>query len=449
MFYQIIGITILGLAVLPAAGCAAIIPWRFEIGKSWYPAPLKMIYPAAVWPLTVVSFMAAIGGIVLALAATEFTVIWYMSLFLTLIALGAGIAHASYIRRVTRPHTGFAETFGADWKHKLPADNRMLSQRWLPFRYSHGRVIRKREAAIWAFKESERERYLLADIWQPAEDTKPTGVAFLFFHGSAWHFFDKGAGTDPMFRHLAAQGHVIIDVAYRLAPEVDLIGMTTDVKRAVIWAKENAVRLGIDPAKIVVGGASAGGHISLLAAYGHDHPDFTPDELKGRDASVAGVISLYGLSDLRAYLSHHGGRATITGKPAEEAAPVLFNALNAEQMMMNLCGGMPDSAAPMFDLADVKNHVNREAPPTLIFQGEFDFITPKAATIQLVERLRDYSVPVIYVEMHKTEHAWDVITSMANEAFPRLRIPAFLDSQYAPPTRAALYDIERFLACLA
>lgn len=447
MFYQIFGVCMLGLVALLTLGYTAIIPWRFEIGKSWYPIPLKMTYPAVVWPLTVVSFAVALWGLILALTATEFKVIWYLSLIVTFIGAGAGITHAGYIRRVTRPHNGFAEAFGTNWMHKLRTDNGMLSRRWLPFRYSHSRAVRKSEEVIWTFEEAERQ--LLADIWQPAEEMKTTGIAFIYFHGSAWHFFDKDVGTEPMFRHLAAQGHVIIDVAYRLAPEVDLIGMTTDVKRAVIWTKQNAARLGIDPSKVVVGGASAGGHIALLAAYGHDHPAFTPEDLKGLSASVAGAISLYAPSDLRAYLAHHGGRLTITGKPATAVGPVHFDSMSAEQMMMNLCGGMPDVASPMFDLADVKSHVTREAPPTLVFQGEFDFITPRAATIQLVERLKDFSVPVIYVEMYHTEHAWDVITSMANRVFPRPLIPSLFNSQYAPPTRAALYDIERFLGYLS
>ena len=51
---------------------------------------------------------------------------------------------------------------------------------------------------------------------------------------------------DPTFRHLAAQGHVVMDVSYRLAPEADLLGMVGDVKRSVAWLKANAARYGVD-----------------------------------------------------------------------------------------------------------------------------------------------------------------------------------------------------------
>jgi acetyl esterase/lipase len=67
------------------------------------------------------------------------------------------------------------------------------------------------------------ERQLLCDLWQPPENVPPSGLAFIYMHGSAWYLLDKDVGTRPFFSHLAAQGHVVMDVAYRLAPETDTI----------------------------------------------------------------------------------------------------------------------------------------------------------------------------------------------------------------------------------
>jgi acetyl esterase/lipase len=39
--------------------------------------------------------------------------------------------------------------------------------------------------------------------------------------------------TESWFRHLVAQGHVVMDVSYRLIPETNVPGMQGDVKRAV------------------------------------------------------------------------------------------------------------------------------------------------------------------------------------------------------------------------
>lgn len=113
--------------------------------------------------------------------------------------------------RVIAPHDSFAQAFGPDWQSNLsPAlTARMLPRRWSPFRYPDRPVRVKRDEVIWTFPADERQ--MLADLWQPPEDVAPSGLAFLFFHGSAWHFGDKGSGTDPMFRHLASQGHLVLD----------------------------------------------------------------------------------------------------------------------------------------------------------------------------------------------------------------------------------------------
>jgi acetyl esterase/lipase len=55
---------------------------------------------------------------------------------------------------------------------------------------------------------------------------------------------DKDLGTRPLFRNLVSQGYPVMDIAYRLCPEVDIVGMAGDVKRAIAWMKANAARYG-------------------------------------------------------------------------------------------------------------------------------------------------------------------------------------------------------------
>ena len=78
-------------------------------------------------------------------------------------------------------------------------------------------------------------------------------------------YLDKDFGTRSFFRRLASQGHVIMDVAYRLFPETDFMGMVHDAKYAIAWMKANAAVYGVNPDNIVIGGGSAGAHIALLA----------------------------------------------------------------------------------------------------------------------------------------------------------------------------------------
>src|SRR5262249_30481849 len=126
-------------------------------------------------------------------------------------------------------------------------------------------------------------RDLLCDLWQPPAGVSPSGTAIVYLHGSAWYLLDKDVGTRRFFRQLAAQGHVVMDVAYRLCPEADITGMVADARRAVGWMKRHAPELAVDPGHVVLAGASAGGHVALLAAYAGR--ELTPPDLIGTDTS--------------------------------------------------------------------------------------------------------------------------------------------------------------------
>jgi acetyl esterase/lipase len=252
-----------------------------------------------------------------------------------------------------------------------------------------------------------------------------------------------------MFRHLAAQGHVIMDVAYRLCPEVDLRGMVGDVKRALVWMRQHAGEYGVDPSKLMLAGASAGGNIALLAAYAPYHPDLTPQEIADEDLSVLGVVSWYGPTDLRVYNEHAGaalgepvGQPDLP-KPKEDVSTRMSSAMFGKtglniypithrQMMRNLLGGQPEVVPHTYDLASPVNFVNPECPPTLLFQGEHDMFVSAEAVREMHEKLVRMRVPSIYVEFPQTEHAFDLF-------FP----------QFAPATQAAMYDLDRFLAFLS
>ena len=81
----------------------------------------------------------------------------------------------------------------------------------------------RREQNISFATIPDTERKLLCDIWQPPLTVTPSGLALIYLHGSAWYLLDKDLDTRPFFSRLAAHGHVIVDVDYRLAPETDMI----------------------------------------------------------------------------------------------------------------------------------------------------------------------------------------------------------------------------------
>ena len=121
----------------------------------------------------------------------------------------------------------------------------------------------------------------------------------IYLHGGAWRYGTKDMRTRTFFRRLTAQGHVVLDLAYRLAPLASVPEMASDVKQGIIWLKEHASEYGVEPDKVVLMGGSAGGHLALLAAYTPDHPAFQPDDLE-KDTSVRAVVAFYPPTDLGA-----------------------------------------------------------------------------------------------------------------------------------------------------
>ncbi len=350
--------------------------------------------------------------------------------------IGAGMM-IWYIWRCTRDHTGFEKAFGAGWSYQIPPQQakHMVQKRWTWFlkMKASPEPSWERDIAFWTIPDTERN--LLCDLWHPGNGDV-SGLAFVYFHGGAWFMMDKDTGTRPFFRHLVAQGHTVMDVAYRLCPEVDIYGMIGDVKRAIAWMKANASRYGVNPEKIVLGGGSAGGHLALLAGYAPQHPELTPEDIKNADLSVCGVISYYGPKDLLISYQYMNLQKLV-GRPT---LPIGKNLDSTNERFRYsgrldiLLGGWPQDALSTWKLASPITHVHSGCPPTLLFQGDQDLVCSMDATRALYTKLVESGVPVINVVFPRTAHGFDLL-------LPHI-------SPLSPPAQSALYDVDRFMALL-
>jgi acetyl esterase len=89
----------------------------------------------------------------------------------------------------------------------------------------------------------------------------------VYAHGGGWVLGDLDT-HDGLCRHLAVRtGWAVLAVDYRRAPEFTHPAALDDVDRAIGWLRHTgAAAYGLDPARIAVGGDSAGGHLAAVAA---------------------------------------------------------------------------------------------------------------------------------------------------------------------------------------
>jgi len=111
----------------------------------------------------------------------------------------------------------------------------------------------------------------------------------VYFHGGGWTIGDLDL-YDALCRLLANAGHcVVVSVDYRLGPEARFPAAVDDAFAATQYVAENAGSLGINAAKIAVGGDSAGGNLATVVA------------LLARDGGGPGIafqLLLYPVTDL-------------------------------------------------------------------------------------------------------------------------------------------------------
>ena len=183
-------------------------------------------------------------------------------------------------------------------------------------------------------------------------------------------------------RFLASDvGCVVLAIDYHAAPQVTFPVAEHECIDVLQWALDNSGDHGWDARRVSVGGASAGGKLSMnLAQYAHD----TGIELR------AAVLS-YAVAD-----------CTATGRTSAKANPIIsptLQKLSARMYFVDPVSHGDPFASPYYD-ADLPEKM----PPTLIQTGDLDTLGPEM--IEIAERLRASGVPVTHTG-YPTDHAFN------------------------------------------
>ena len=175
---------------------------------------------------------------------------------------------------------------------------------------------------------------LTYDVIQHSEQTNGASVMFMMSGGwfSGW-IAPEGFVTPQApsgfkhFRQLVEKGYTLVVVRHGSAPHFKVPDAVADVRRALRHYKSEAERWGIDPNRIGVTGASAGGHLSLMlgTTAEPEKPEST-DPLRRVDTRVAAVVAYFPPVDLREMVgpSEHFPALDFDKDKAPDVSPVLF-----------------------------------------------------------------------------------------------------------------------------
>jgi acetyl esterase/lipase len=268
---------------------------------------------------------------------------------------------------------------------------------------------------------------LTLDVFTPTK-TPPNGAAAILVVSGGWfssHEFLDGAG--PAFiNELSNRGYTIFGVVHGSQPKFTIPEILQDMNRSVRFIRYHARDYGIDPDRIGIYGASAGGHLSLMQGLAGDAGDSAAKDAVDRVSSRVQVVGcFYPPTDFLNY-GKEGEIALGRGVLSGFKAPFDFHELDKKT----------NSFVPITDEQKVLEigrqispitHASADDPPTLIIHGDADKLVPIQQAQILIKKLTDAGVEAKLVTKPGAAHGW------ADQAKDMVLISDWFDAHLKKP----------------
>ncbi len=226
----------------------------------------------------------------------------------------------------------------------------------------------------------------------PSKKGKPL---LLHMHGGGFMMTDPN--LLPRLQGIATDCHcVVVSVDYRLAPETRYPGALQDNYAALKWVHAHAAELGIDRARIAVGGESAGGgHAATLAIHARERSKRDRNE---EDVPICFQLLIYPQLDDRTGSSHS----------APPAIGHFIWTANANRLAWNSLLGVPAGSSKV-PVAAVPARVASVAglPPAWIGVGSIDLFVEE--DMEYARRLVHAGVATELMVMRGGFHGFDLL----------------------------------------
>jgi acetyl esterase/lipase len=252
-----------------------------------------------------------------------------------------------------------------------PADPQAQAKAQAQIQANDAKIIRNLE-----YVPGGHERQKL-DLYIPSKSSDKPFPLIVWVHGGA---FRAGSKENPPARQFTSLGFAVASINYRLSQHAIFPAQIEDCKAAIRFLRANAKKYNLDPTRIGVWGASAGGHLVAMLGTTGDDKSFDKGPNLEQSSAVQAVCDFFGPTDF----------SKMSAFPSE------MNHDAPDSPEAQLIGGPVQEKKEACQRANPITYVTRKDPPFLIVHGDKDPLVPLNQSQILYDALKAAGVEVTF-----------------------------------------------------
>jgi acetyl esterase/lipase len=244
---------------------------------------------------------------------------------------------------------------------------------------------------------------LTMDVFTPKKDANGAAIVFVVSGG----FVSRHEAIHLSFlKPFLDHGYTVFAVVHGCQPRFQVPEIVQDMNRSLRFIRYHAKEYGIDPERIGVTGASAGGHLSLMLGTAGDKGNPKAADLIEQESSrVQAVACFFPPTDFLNY-----GGPGLEKIHATDYRPEFRSSFDYRELdkKTNLWERVTDQSK----LRDISRgvspitHITPDDPPTLIIHGDKDPLVPLQQSESFIEKLKAAGVEGKLIVKKGAGHGW-------------------------------------------
>jgi acetyl esterase/lipase len=231
---------------------------------------------------------------------------------------------------------------------------------------------------------------LTLDVIQPAN---PNGYGIVYMVSGGW-VSSHDAINPKSYAAYLDRGYTVFAVCHGCQPKFTIPEIVQDIHRSIRFIRHNAARWGVNPDRLGISGASAGGHLSLtMGTQGEAGKADAKDPVDRQSSAVQAVACFYPPTDFLNY-----------GKVGEDAVGVGIlkdykGAFGAPSDTVEGRQQLGKQVSPIY-------FIKPQLPPTLIVHGDADPLVPIQQAESFVQQANAAGATAKLIVKPGAAHGW-------------------------------------------